>query len=99
MPSQELIYGQVGPYEKTIYDEPVFAAIDRICEKYPDRPALIYLGKTWTYGEFKELIDRFAKALYTLGVSHGDRVMLYIPNSPQFLAGFLGSMKTSKELG
>jgi long-chain acyl-CoA synthetase len=93
MPSQELIYGQVGPYEKTIYDEPVFAAIDRICEKYPDRPALIYLGKTWTYGEFKELIDRFAKALYTLGVSHGDRVMLYIPNSPQFLAGFLGSMK------
>ncbi|MBM4323641.1 MAG: AMP-binding protein, partial [Deltaproteobacteria bacterium] len=93
MDSQELIYGQVGQYEKTIYDEPVFAAIDRICEKYPDRPALIYLGKTWTYSELKELIDRFAKALYTLGVSHGDRVMLYIPNSPQFLAGFLGSMK------
>jgi len=93
MSSQELIYGQVGQYEKTIYDEPVFAAIDRICEKYPDRPALIYLGKTWTYAELMELINRFAKALYTLGVSHGDRVMLYIPNSPQFLAGFLGSMK------
>jgi long-chain acyl-CoA synthetase len=93
MVSQELIYGQVGKYEKTIYDEPVFAAIERMCEKYPARPAIIYLGKIWNYTELKELIDRFAKALYTLGVGHGDRVMLYIPNSPQFIAGFFGTMK------
>jgi len=64
-----------------------------MCQKYSDRPAIIYLGETWTYAEMKELIDRFAKALYSLGVGHGDRVMLYIPNSPQFIAGFLGSMK------
>ncbi|MDI7260386.1 MAG: AMP-binding protein [Thermodesulfobacteriota bacterium] len=93
MSPKELICGQVGEYEKTRYDEPVFAAIERMCEKYADRSALIYLGKTWTYAELKKLIDRFAKALYTLGVSHGDRVMLYIPNSPQFIAGFFGSMK------
>lgn len=91
--SDELIYGQVTEYQKTIYDEPVFAAIDRICEKYPNNVALIYLGKKWTFAEFRDLIDRFAKALYTLGVGHQDRVMLYIPNSPQFLAGFFGSMK------
>jgi long-chain acyl-CoA synthetase len=83
----------VGEFEKTIYDEPVFAAIERMVQKYPDKPALIYLGKTWTYTELKELIDRFANALYNLGVRHGDRVMLYIPNSPQFLAGYFGSMK------
>ena len=64
--SKELIYGQVGEFEKTIYDEPVFAAIERMCEKYPDKPAIIYLGKTWTYAELKELIDRFANALYHL---------------------------------
>lgn len=93
MPNQELIYGQVGEYEKTIYDEPVFLAIERMCEKYPDKPAIIYLGETWTYSEMKELIDRFANALYKLGVGHGDRVMLYIPNSPQFIAGFFGTMK------
>lgn len=93
MSSQELIYGQVGAYERTVYDEPVFAAIERMCQKHAYQPALIYLGKTWTYAELKELIDRFAKALYSLGVKHGDRVMLYIPNCPQFLAGFFGSMK------
>ena len=93
MSSKELIYGQVGEFEKTIYDEPVFAAIERIVEKYPNKPAIIYLGKTWTYKELKELIDRFANALYNLGVRHGDRVMLYIPNCPQFIAGYFGSMK------
>jgi long-chain acyl-CoA synthetase len=93
MDSEELIYGQVGKYEKTVYDEPVFAAVERMCEKYPDKPALIYLGETWTYAELKELIDRLANALYNLGVRHGDRVMIYIPNSPQFIAGFFGTMK------
>jgi len=91
--SDELIYGQVGGFEKTIYDEPVFAAIDRMVAKYPDRPAIIYLGETWTYAQMKELIDRFANALYNLGVQHKDRVMLYIPNCPQFIAGYFGSMK------
>ncbi len=91
--SEELIYGQVGAYEKTRYDEPVFAAIERMSEKYPDRLALVYLGETWTYAEVKELMDRFANALYNLGVRHGDKVMLYIPNCPQFIAGFFGSMK------
>lgn len=91
--TKELIYGQVGEYEKTIYDEPVFAAIERMCEKYPDRPAIIYLGETWTYAQLKALIDRFANALYHLGMRHGDKLMIYIPNSPQFIAAFFGSMK------
>jgi long-chain acyl-CoA synthetase len=91
--SNELMYGQAGEYEKTVYDEPVFAAIERMCEKYPDRPAVIYLGETWTYAELMELINRFANALYSLGVRHGDKVMLYIPNCPQFIVGFFGSMK------
>jgi len=91
--SKELIYGQVGEFERTMYDEPVFAAFDRMCEKYADRPAIIYLGETWTYAQTQELINRFANALYNLGVRHGDRVMLYIPNCPQFIAGFFGSMK------
>ncbi len=89
----DLIFGEVGEYEKTKYDEPVFAGIERMCEKYPDRPAIIYLGKTWTYTQLKELLDRFANALSGLGVRHGDRVMIYIPNCPQFLAAYFGSQK------
>lgn len=91
--SQEMIYGQVGAYQKTVYDEPVFAAIERMSEKYPARPAIIYLGETWTYAEMMELIGRFANALHTLGANRGDKLMIYLPNCPQFIAGFFGAMK------
>lgn len=91
--SEELIYGRVGSYERTIYDEPVFAAVERMCQKYPDKAAIIYLGETWTYAEMQDLSNRFANALYNLGVRKGDRFMIYIPNCPQFLIGYLGALK------
>ncbi|RLA84005.1 MAG: AMP-dependent synthetase [Deltaproteobacteria bacterium] len=66
-------------------DEYTFSRFEAICQRYPDRPAVIYLGEVFTYKRLKELIDRFATALHQLGVGHGDRVMLYIPNCPQWL--------------
>ncbi len=66
-------------------DEYTFSRFEAICQRYPDRPAVIYLGEVFTYKRLKELIDRFATALYELGVGHGDRIMLYIPNCPQWL--------------
>ena len=87
---KELIYGQVDDYEKTEYDEPVLDAIDKMAERYPDHPALIYLGKTWTYSAMMDLMNRFATALHQLGIGHGDKVMIYIPNCPQFIFAFFG---------
>jgi long-chain acyl-CoA synthetase len=72
-------------------DEPLFQGLYRACEKYPDRTALIYLGQQFTYRRLKECINRFATALYDLGVRRGDKVMIYIPNCPQFLIGYLGA--------
>ena len=51
----------------------------------------MYLGETFTYRELTELIERFATALHALGVRKDDKVMLYIPNTPQFLIGYLGA--------
>jgi long-chain acyl-CoA synthetase len=74
-------------------DELVFTQVERVAEKFPDKPAIIYLGETFSYAKLKELVDRFATALYDLGVRDNDRVMLYIPNSPQFLIGYFGVQK------
>ncbi len=68
-----------------LYDELLIKGFERACEKYPDRAAIIYLGEKFSYKKLKELIDRFATALYDLGVRDNDKVMLYIPNCPQFL--------------
>jgi len=71
--------------------ERVIDGIYRACDKFPQKTALVYLGETFTYRELRELIERFATALYDLGVRKDDKVMLYIPNTPQFLIGYLGA--------
>ena len=75
------------------YDEMVIAGIERACEKYPDRTALVYLGQKFSYRKFIELTRRFATALYDLGVRDNDKVMLYIPNCPQFLIAYFGTQQ------
>jgi len=39
--------------------------------------------KRYTYGEFIELIDRYAKGFIGMGIGKGDRVALLLPNLPE----------------
>jgi len=75
------------------YDELLITGFERACEKYADKTAIIYLGEKFSYLKIKELIDRFATALHELGVKKDDKVMLYIPNCPQFLITYLGAQR------
>jgi fatty-acyl-CoA synthase len=50
----------------------------------PHRKALTFEGKTWTYGEMQERIDRLAAALRAGGVCRGDRVAFIGFNQPAF---------------
>ncbi len=77
----------------TLYDETLIRSFERACEKYSDHTAIIYIGEKFSYKRLKELIDRFATALYDLGVRDNDKVMLYIPNCPQFLIGYFGAQQ------
>ena len=74
-------------------NEPVISAFHRACDAYPDRTALIYLGEKFSYSRLREKIDRFATALYDLGVRPNHKVMIYLPNCPQFLVGYLGAQR------
>jgi long-chain acyl-CoA synthetase len=51
------------------------------------------VGGKLTYRKLNELVDRFATALYQLGVRKGDRVALMLPNSPHFVIAFFGAVK------
>ena len=71
----------------------MISGFEIMVNKRPDEAALIYLGEQFTYSELKGLIDRFGTALYDLGVRDNDRVMIYVANSPQFLAGYFGAQQ------
>jgi long-chain acyl-CoA synthetase len=73
--------------------ELIFTRFEKMCEKYPDRPAIIYLGEKFSYARLRNLIDRFATALNRLEVGKGDKVMLYISNSVQWVIAFFGIQK------
>ncbi len=64
--------------------------IDEIAQKYPDKTALIYLGEKYSYSELRDWVRAFATSISNLGVGVKDKVMIYIPNCPQFLIAFFG---------
>lgn len=60
--------------------------------KFPDRPALYFLGKTLRYREVLEASYRFANVLKDLGVSPGDRVSIMLPNCPSAIIAYFGTL-------
>ena len=74
-------------------EEHTFTRFERMCERYPDRAAIVYLGEGFSYSRLRDLINRFAGSLNNLGVSKGDRVMIYVTNCVQWVIAFFGIQK------
>ncbi len=86
-------YPEGVPSGITTPDLSVPQILDAISEKYSGNVALIFYGRKITYRELRELIDRFAAALADLGVAKGDRVALYLLNSPQYVIAYFAALK------
>ena len=53
--------------------------------RYPDKPALVYMGKVWSYEQLRTAAESLAASLSSLGVQAGDRVILNMQNCPQLV--------------
>jgi long-chain acyl-CoA synthetase len=73
--------------------EYTFTRFEESCKRFPDRPAIYFLGDRLTYRELKDKIDRFATGLAGLGVKKGDRMLVYLANSVQLVIAFLAAQK------
>ena len=62
-------------------------------QRFADAPALIYGDLHWNYGELNQKTNRVAAALAMQGVHQGDRVMMTLPNCPEFVTCFLAINK------
>ena len=79
--------------QQELEKELTFTRFDLMSETYPDRPAVVYLGTSFSYRRLRDLSERFAGSLSDLGVGKGDRVMIYTPNCIQWLISFLAVQK------
>lgn len=74
-------------------DEPVFYFLEESARKYPERPCTIFKGARITYREMSVLTDRLAAGFASLGIKKGDRVGIFIPNTPQFVMAYFAILK------
>ncbi len=59
--------------------------LNQAADRFGPREALMYEGRRWTFAEFRDEVDRVARALINLGVQPGDKVSLWMPNRAEWL--------------
>ena len=72
---------------------PVFNLLEEAARKYPESACTIFKGAKITYPEMDEITDCLAAGLASLGVRKGDRVGIFMPNTPQFVMAYFAILK------
>ena len=68
----------------------IFSAFGAVADRRGNHPAVIYLGTRYTYRKLKDLAESFAAGLLDNGLQSGQRVVIYVPNSIQWVVAWLG---------
>ena len=78
------------PAQTTLWDNLAISA-----KRFPDKDALVFLGRTLSYRELLQQTERIAAWLTANGVKQGDRVLLYMQNCPQWVAAHFGILRAN----
>ena len=70
------------------YQGSMYGKVRETAQTYPDNIAFDFMGRSTTYKQLLEDIDRCAKALRTIGVREDDCVTIAMPNCPQAIQAF-----------
>jgi benzoate-CoA ligase family protein len=80
-----------GEYPETLNVAAHF--LDAPAEQHPKRVAIVGEPREVSYGELAALANRAGNALRAQGVSRGDRVLIALPDSAEFVGAFFGAAK------
>ena len=64
-------------------------------ERYPDKVAIVFLGRETTYRELAAQVDALAGTLHAMGVQRGDRVILDMQNSAQLVVAHFAILRAN----
>jgi fatty-acyl-CoA synthase len=74
--------------------ETVYSNLAASAARHPERAAIDYYGTRITYRELKREVDALAGYLQQrCGVTRGERVLLYLQNSPQFVIAYYAILR------
>ncbi|MGH8758371.1 MAG: long-chain-fatty-acid--CoA ligase, partial [Burkholderiales bacterium] len=93
-PSHYRFWPENVPREIALPRASVYHNLAGAAAREPDKTALIYYGSSLTYRTFKSEVDALAGFLQRrCGVDKGDRVLLFMQNSPQFMIAFYAILR------
>ncbi len=67
--------------------------LETSAKKSPDNVAIAFMGQEITYRELNEVVDAVAAGLAASGFKKGDRAIIYMPNTPQFVMIYFGVLR------
>jgi long-chain acyl-CoA synthetase len=89
-----LVHYEAGvPYTIGIPHIPLQQLLRSAVRRFPTQTAIIFEGHHISYRRLNHEVNRFANALIGLGLGKGARVILLLPNLPQMVIGFFGTLK------
>lgn len=69
------------------------ALFDHSAHAFSDRPLIDFLGRRYSYAETADGVRRVAAGLAAMGFGAGDRIGLFLPNVPHYVAAYYGILR------
>lgn len=86
-------YRHPGPWDQSLPPLSMAAAFDDSARRMGNAPLLDFMGRHYSYAETLDGANRVACGLKALGYGPGDRIGLFLPNVPHYVAAYYGILK------
>lgn len=96
-PSRHLAHWPPGlPHHLTLPQTSLSYNVEVSAARYPNKPFIIYYDTEISFADFRDEVERVAGYLQQVcGVQTGDRVLLYMQNSPQWVISYYGILRAN----
>jgi long-chain acyl-CoA synthetase len=86
-------YGKDTPYTIPIPRQPLHKFLESAADWVPKKLATVFFNTRMNYRQLNTRVNQFAHSLRGLGIRPGDRVMIVLPNTPNFVIAYYATLK------
>jgi long-chain acyl-CoA synthetase len=85
-------YLHPSKWDQTFDPQSVHNMLFQSAQRMGHGALLDFMGRKYSYAQMVDSVRRVAKGLQVRGIGKGDRVGLYLPNVPHYVAAYYGAM-------
>jgi len=81
------------PWDMRVDPRSMVELFEEMADRQGRAPLIDFMGRRYGYAQVRDAADRVACGLAAMGYGHGDRIGLFLPNVPHYLAAYYGVLK------